>query len=366
MRTTNSRAPLLIRGFFVVVLTAIAHTIVSAHDPGLSYLDLRELNNHVAASLSFAATDIEPLCPSDLDDNGEISEAEFVATRTKLEQLVSHAISIEIDGEVLKPGPVVANYDSQAKSFHFELSFAGPSGSKLKLISSILVSLPRGHRQYVSLRNEEGQMIAERMFDASNNVLLVDASTAHGRSSSFSRFVLLGIEHILTGYDHLAFLLVLLLAGSGLKEAGKIITSFTVAHSISLALATLDLVRLPSTVVEPLIAGSIVYVGVENLFRRNFNQRWLLTFGFGLVHGLGFASVLRDLGIGSTLKSAVIPLVSFNTGVEIGQMGIAALVLPVIWKLRRNEVFVMRYVPACSAVVALLGSYWLIERTLLK
>jgi hypothetical protein len=90
-----------------------------------------------------------------------------------------------------------------------------------------------------------------------------------------------------------------------------------------------------------------------------------LTFAFGLVHGFGFASALRELGVGAGVK-AVTPLLSFNLGVEIGQIAIAALILPLVWKLRQQPRFVIRYVPACSILVALAGGYWLIERTVLK
>ena len=185
----------------------------------------------------------------------------------------------------------------------------------------------------------------------------------HTKPQTFWGFLLLGIEHILTGFDHLAFLLALLLAGSRLREALKIITSFTIAHSITLALATLNWVNLPANIVEPLIAVSIIYVGIENLFRREIKGRWLLTFAFGLIHGFGFAGVLRELGIGAD-GNVVMPLLTFNLGVELGQIGIAALVLPLIWKLRQQPAFVPRYVPACSLLVALAGGYWLVQRTL--
>jgi len=122
---------------------------------------------------------------------------------------------------------------------------------------------------------------------------------------------------------------------------------------------------LPPSIVEPLIAVSIVYVGLENIFRREVKKRWLLTFGFGLIHGFGFATVLRELGIGSQGVSAVVPIFSFNLGVEIGQITIAALVLPLIWKLQQKPDFALRYAPACSLLVVLAGGWWLIERTLL-
>jgi hypothetical protein len=157
-----------------------------------------------------------------------------------------------------------------------------------------------------------------------------------------------------------------MIAGASFRAAAKIITSFTVAHSITLALATLDMVRISPGVVEPLIAASIVYVGVENIFRRDLNRRWLLTFGFGLAHGFGFASVLKELGIGAGGVSAAVPLVSFNLGVEMGQIAIASLALPIIWKLRDRPAFAARYAPACSALISLTGAIWFIERTLLK
>ncbi|HEV8487331.1 MAG TPA: HupE/UreJ family protein, partial [Blastocatellia bacterium] len=188
-----------------------------------------------------------------------------------------------------------------------------------------------------------------------------------GPPLSFSQFLLLGIEHILTGYDHLVFLLGLLIAGASFKAAAKIITSFTVAHSITLALATLGVVRISPGIVEPLIAVSIIYVGLENIFRREMSRRWLLTFCFGLVHGFGFAAVLSELGIGSGgLAGAAIPLLSFNLGVELGQVVIAGAALPLIWKLRNRPSFVARFVPVCSVLVAVAGGFWLLERTMLK
>ena len=149
------------------------------------------------------------------------------------------------------------------------------------------------------------------------------------------------------------------MVGGSFKNAVRIVSSFTVAHSLTLAL-----VRLPPSVVEPLIALSILYVGLENLFRRDMNQRWLLTFGFGLVHGLGFASVLRNVGVGvGSGGNVVAPLLAFNMGVELGQVAIAAMVLPLIWRSQKVAGFATRFVTACSLVVVLAGVYWLLERT---
>ena len=180
---------------------------------------------------------------------------------------------------------------------------------------------------------------------------------------SFANFLCLGVKHILTGYDHLLFLFGLLLVARGFFSSLGIITSFTVAHSITLALATLHLVQIPSRIVEPLIAASIVFVGIENLLHGDIpTARRVVAFGFGLIHGFGFASALREAGIGSGTGGIVLPLFSFNLGVELGQIMVAALALPIIWKLRENPMFIARWAPACSAAVVLLGSFWFVQR----
>ena len=113
-----------------------------------------------------------------------------------------------------------------------------------------------------------------------------------------------------------------------------------------------------------LIAASIVFVGIENLVRRQVAARWLVTFGFGLIHGLGFASILRELGIGMMGTQAAIPLLSFNLGVELAQVSIAALILPLVWRLQRRPSFLLKHVPALSLLITLAGVYWLLARTL--
>ena len=197
------------------------------------------------------------------------------------------------------------------------------------------------------------------MLSAESNTLTLNLNS---RSSNerFFRFLTLGIEHIFTGYDHIAFLLAVLLTGSSLLSNARIITSFTIAHSLTLALATFSIVTLPTSIVEPLIAASIVFVGIENLVRRQIAARWLVTFCFGLVHGLGFASVLRDLGIGGLGTQAAVPLLSFNLGVELAQISIAALVLPLIWRLQHHPAFLPKHVPTFSVLLIIAGIYWLV------
>ena len=145
-----------------------------------------------------------------------------------------------------------------------------------------------------------------------------------------------------------------------------IITAFTLAHSLTLGLAAMDVVRMKSAVVEPLIAASIVFVGMENLFRKGTdNGRWQIACAFGLIHGFGFAGALREAGLGVNGAPVLMPLFSFNLGVEIGQLAVAALLLPLLLVLRKSPAGERYAFPALSSLVVLAGGWWLLERTLL-
>jgi hydrogenase/urease accessory protein HupE len=151
--------------------------------------------------------------------------------------------------------------------------------------------------------------------------------------STAGEFLLWGMHHILIGYDHIAFLLALLLGARKLGEMVRVVTSFTVAHSITLLLAALNVIRLPGPVTESLIAASIVYVAAENFFIKDARHRWVLTFAFGLVHGLGFSSVLRDRL--QDIDSIATPVVFFNLGVELGQIAILLVIFPLLFWIRK-------------------------------
>ncbi len=177
--------------------------------------------------------------------------------------------------------------------------------------------------------------------------------------ANIAQFILLGIEHILTGYDHIAFLLALIVIGLTTSEVLKIITAFTVAHSITLLLAALQIVSLNSRVVESVIAFSICYVALENLLKEKVNYRWLITFCFGLVHGFGFASSLQGLIAGKA--NLLVSVVSFNMGVELGQVMIFLAILPVLHLLKSRIEF-RKVTIGTSLAIFLLGFTWLIER----
>jgi hypothetical protein len=187
-----------------------------------------------------------------------------------------------------------------------------------------------------------------------------------------------GIWHIWLGFDHGLFLLALLLpavlvrvdrrwqavedCSSAVREVVAIVTAFTVAHSLTLSLAALGIIHLPSRLVESAIAASVILAGIANLYPEIARRRWLVAFVFGLIHGFGFAGVLSDLGLpqGSLLLS----LVSFNIGVEIGQLAIVAVFLPLAYGLRRGSYYQVIIVRAGSIAVIMLALLWLVERAL--
>jgi len=357
--------------FLLLVFLVVAVASAFAHDPGLSAAVLKMESGRVEVHLTFARADIETLVALDDNRDGKVTQAEFERHKPQLETLAAEAVEVGVAGHIVQ-APITGIELDDSNGVHFRFSFVKPANAESQTFtfrSMLIQKLARGHRQYLELLNGAGNLIGSRLLEAGSNLYEPSAAViaeAAEKPQTFREFFTLGVEHILTGFDHLAFLLALLLLGSSLREAAKIITSFTVAHSITLALATFNVVNLPPSIVEPMIAVSIVYVGLENIFRRDIQRRWLLTFAFGLIHGFGFASVLRELGIGGQGSGAIVPLLSFNLGVEAGQIAIAAVVLPLIWKLRQQAKFVIRYVPACSVLVAIAGGYWLIERTLLK
>jgi hydrogenase/urease accessory protein HupE len=331
----------------VLMLVLLFSGTALAHDPGLSAVEVRILHDRIVAEVSFAPLDLERLSHAGSND-----------------YLAEHLLEINCDDERLKlRNSTVQTTD--ANSVHFILEFPNSPGRELHLSAIALYHLPRGHKQFLSVRDAESRPLIERMLSAESKDLTIALQTnSASNSEGFLRFLVLGIEHIFTGYDHLAFLLAVLLTGGTLASNARIITSFTVAHSLTLALATFGVLTLSPAIVEPLIAVSIVFVGIENLVRRQLARRWLVTFGFGLIHGLGFASILRELGIGQMGIQGAIPLVSFNLGVELAQISIAALILPLICRLQRRPAFMLKEAPALSLLITLAGLYWLFTRTL--
>ncbi len=360
----------------VILLLGYAQYSI-AHDPGLSSADLIIKTSGVHAKITFSLQDIEAFVPMDSDQDADVTAAEQDGAKPKIAEWVMQGVQLVLDGKTVQPvGAGVVTFDQKNNAF-IEFQYAQTPERQLKFQADFLNKLAANHKQFVTIKNEAGQGIGEKMLSqADNSIVLTLPEVDTGnevndsdrvesqKTSTFTDFLLLGIEHILTGYDHLLFLFSLLVVTRSFWPALKIITFFTIAHSITLALAGLNIIDIPSSIVEPLIAGTIIYVGVENIIRGDHpkGRQWL-AFLFGLIHGFGFAAVLREMGISSYETGIMLPLFSFNLGVELGQITVTVIFLPIIWWLHKQPRIGARLTPVCSIFVCLAGAYWLLERT---
>jgi hydrogenase/urease accessory protein HupE len=322
---------------------------LGAHDPGLSSLDIQLSDGAVVAALSLSRADATTAAQS---AGGSI---ETFALRSTI---------LEIDGVRLAGRLGTGAIESDAGT-RVVIEFHRVSGSRLRIQSTSPASLARGHRQLLTVRDAGDRLLLQRMLDGTEEHVDADVAAGLHAPATAAGFLWLGITHILGGMDHLAFLTALLLGVSRLRAVVATVTAFTVAHSLTLSSAVLGLFALPTAIVEPLIAASVVFVGLENLVRAKIDSRWRLTFAFGLIHGFGFAGALRELGIGAPGTSIAAPLGLFNAGVEIGQVSVAILLWPAIQRLSAQPLLRRRLVPAGSLLVAAAGCYWMVERMLL-
>ena len=346
-RTRRKPGPLL---SIALVWCALSTTTVRAHDPGLSTLEI-DVGHAVSASLSIAAPDIATLAASD-------------GVQPALRALAHDAVHLFVDDESVPP--LIDEISLEDGAARVRLSFASAPlrdrFRRLEIASDVPGRIARGHRQLLVVRLG-GRVVTERLLDAGSGPVTIDLG---GSSTSAVRtawhFLELGVRHILSGYDHLMFVAGLLLAARKARDLAIALTAFTAAHSMSLALVVIAEVHLAPSIVEPLIAASIAWVGLETLLRRPHRSRWFLIFGFGLIHGFGFAGALAELGFGSSVSDVAVALVSFNAGVEAGQFAVAAALLPLVWLMRSRPVWQASLLPLCSAMIVLAGGYWLVER----
>jgi hydrogenase/urease accessory protein HupE len=216
------------------------------------------------------------------------------------------------------------------------------------------------HQTFVNIY--EGEALTQAILDRGKAKFDYFAGTRQGVLAVVGRFLPEGIHHILIGPDHLLFLVGLLLLGGSIRELALVVTAFTVAHSITLSLAALNVVTPPARIIEPAIALSIVYVGADNLLvHGGRDMRAWIAFAFGLIHGFGFANVLREMDLPS--RALGWSLFSFNLGVEVGQLLVVAVVASAFAALRaRSAAAGRRLVVAGSIVVVAAGTFWFVQR----
>jgi hypothetical protein len=305
----------------------------SAHRSGLSYAQIQS----DALILTFARPELARLGP--VDDLGAASARIAEATLARAKVTSSR---ICVVGE-----PAVRAVEGDG--IEIRAGLACPSGESWNFEAGYLAELQPGHRAYLEAF---GAPVA--VLDRSQPTATFAGAADRGQVAL--EFGKLGVEHIASGYDHLAFLAGLLLAAPRLRDVLFIVTGFTVAHSITLSLAATGAFTLPPSFVEPAIAASIAWVGIENFWDPGARRRVAITFGLGLIHGFGFAGALAELGL--PRGSLALALVTFNAGVEAGQAAVVGVLLPVLLLLARTSRWrtIQRVL---SAAVAVAGAAWL-------
>lgn len=311
----------------------------------------------VEIALSVNMLELDLLLGLDRDGSGSVEPAELLAARNRVEGYLGGKVVVSSGGRdlPLRVEGLEAGQSGDGRAvarilLHF------PSGGPLREVAircEPLADLGPGHRTLATIHRDGA--VEQFVFEPGSPF----RSSAADPWARVGRLLKLGILHIFTGYDHVLFLVGLLLAAAGLVEVLKIATSFTVAHSVTMSLAALGLVHLPPRLIEAGIAVSIAWVAAENLLRRERGRRWLLSFSFGLVHGFGFANVLSAMhlpraGIASSL-------LAFNAGVEFGQVAIILAVFPLLLLLRRSGAYA-RVMSSASALLLVAGLFWLWQR----
>jgi len=349
---------------------------VRAHTLSTSYLTINSSRTNLSGELHLALRDLEDAVGLDENDDGVITWGELSARKEAVSAYALSRLHIKGDGQ---PGTLqisellVDNHSDGAYAvLRFNVTgFQHPS--KVEIDYNALFDIDPKHRALLRLEDNGNTRLA--VFGPATSSQIFDL-TKPPPGPPFFTFLAQGIWHIGSGYDHMLFLIALLLPGVLLRREGKwqpvstpqqaftnvfkIVTAFTVAHSITLSLAAFGVVHLPTRLVESTIAATVVLAAFNNLVPFFAERGWAVAFGFGLLHGFGFANALCDLGLhGGQLAAA---LFGFNLGVELGQLGVAVLLLPLALSLRQQWVYEHFVLRAGSGAIMVVASGWLAER----
>ena len=361
----------LVLGVAAMGLISLSTSRAAAHAIGLSTGEYTAKGESVTVKLAFARGEVASVLPN-LDENrdGHVTAFEVDSAKKDLETKVLGRLHVAQGGAACAPlllGAALTEQDGLAIDGRFDcVSKDKPFDIDVVLLDD----LSHGHRHVaravgVTTHDEvlykgHSSFVVTPSPDAAGGAAPATAPVAERHASSAWSFFKMGIEHILTGYDHLVFLFGLVLLRARVRELLAVVTAFTVAHSFTLAIATLGFFTPSPKFVEPAIALSIAYVGIENFFVKDASKRWRITFPFGLIHGFGFAGALAEIN----LPRAQVPvaLVTFNLGVEAGQLFAMSLVVPMVMLIRQKDWFEPKGVRVLSGAVALAGGIWFVMR----
>ena len=349
------------------------NAIACAHDPGLSYAKITVERSHINVDLSFARRDLELLQKIDLSGDSLVFEDEMAMADLRLRKLLLSWVLLESEGRGITGVVDAIEYDT-SDALHFSLKYPRSGNSEIRYQAPIISQLALGHRQFVGIY-QAGDLARNEVLSATDDPVELNLQSVDLWRQNLD-YLTQGVWHIWIGYDHILFLLAMLLPAVLLFENGgwrarrefkstlievlKIVSAFTLAHSITLSLAVFDLLSINLALVESVIAASVIVAAANNLHPLIGDRIWLMAFGFGLIHGFGFASVLADLGLPTASKG--IALLGFNVGVELGQLVIVALALPLIFVIRNQPLYRPVVLGTGSIVIGLVASIWFIER----
>lgn len=362
-----------------VALLASAATPALAHKPSDSYLKILVRDDALEGQWNIALRDLDHAIGLDGNDDGSITWGEL---RARQDAIASYAISrLRIErGDSpcsLVPAAHLVNEHSDGTYavLRFVANCAAGAEGPLAIGYSLFFDLDPQHRGLLRIDQQNGAFTA--ILSPSAPSVLFDA-VGPSTWRQFLHFLEEGVWHIWIGFDHILFLLTLLLPSvlsradgqwrpvSGMRQAFlqvlKVVTAFTVAHSITLSLAVLGVVAPPARVIESLIAFSVLIAAINNLVPMVTRRLWCVAFGFGLIHGFGFANVLIDLGLPKA--ALALALFGFNLGVELGQVAIVMAFLPLAFAIRATWSYRGWVMPAASLAVAGIAALWLVERSL--
>ena len=361
----------------VILLLCAWLAPAQAHKPSDSYLSLTVHGQQIEGQWDIALRDLDFAISLDGNGDGALTWDEIRARHAAIAAYALQRLQIASDRGACPLQAVEQLIDKHTDGAYnvlrFQATCPGTAPASVTIGYTLFADLDPQHKGLLKINS--GGTTQTAIFDPDSPRQTLSLA-APDRLAQFGAYVKHGIWHIWIGYDHILFLLSLLLPAvllPGLREQQqqqqrlkaafhdvlKVVTAFTLAHSITLSLASLSLVSLPSRWVESAIAASVILAALNNLLPLFRGKRPVAAFAFGLIHGFGFASVLRDLGLpqGSLLAS----LLGFNVGVEIGQLAIVAAFLPVAWLLRKTWLY-RQVLTIGSLAIAVVAAVWLVER----
>jgi hypothetical protein len=353
-------------------------TFAGAHKPSDSYLALSVLGDTVRGQWDIALRDLDFAIGLDTDADGEVTWGEVERKHKEIAAYAMARLAIGADGAACPAAITGHLIDNHSDGAYAVLRFTAAcphAPEDLQLTYRLFFDIDPQHKGL--LRLEMGGAARTAVF-APKTAQQTFALTQPSHWKQFLDFFATGVEHIWRGYDHILFLLSLLLPAVLVRSAKgwesckefraafidvlKIVTAFTIAHSLTLSLATLQVVIVPARISESAIAVSVVLAALNNLFPIVQGKRWVVAFCFGLIHGFGFASVLTDLGL--PRGALALALVGFNLGVEAGQIAIVSVFLPLAYLLRRTWLYRTLVLVGGSVAIVVIAALWFAERAL--